>query len=125
MVKRSVQASAVRLVAAVAVTVAAGSGPVLAQTRPSNALFIETRPDPARGQRLDVTLTSAGGYDKDTSLDDRGLGGIGLTGPAGQSVFVTANVKYPRLGRRTQIRANGAPTTRYYGSLGNLPPFAD
>ena len=120
MVKRSVHASALRLVTAVVVAVAAGSGPVFAQTRPSNAFFLETRPDPARGQRLDVTVSSAGGFDKDTSLEDCGLGGIGLQGPAGESVLVTANVDYALLGRRTQFRATAATTTRYYGSLDDL-----
>ena len=108
------------LVTAVALALAAGPAAARAQTRPSNALFLETRPDPARGQRLDVTLGSAGGYDKDTSLEDRGLGGIGLQGPAGQSVFVTANVDYARLSSRTQFRATAASTTRYYGSLDNV-----
>lgn len=125
MVKRPGQASAVRFVSAVAVAAAVGAGPVLAQTRPSNALFIETRPDPARGQQLDVTLSSAGGYDKDSSLDDRGLGGIGLQGPAGQSVFLTANVNYAILSRRTQFRATAASTTRYYGSLDDVLHSAD
>lgn len=120
MVKPWVHAPAVWLVSAVAVTVAAGSGPVLAQTRPSNALFTETRPDPARGQRLDVTLSSSGAYDKDSSFEDRGLGGIGLQRPAGQSAFVTANVSYALLGRRTQFRATAASTTRYYGSLDSV-----
>src|SRR5436190_24304161 len=108
------------LVTAVALALAAGPAAARAQTRPSNALFLETRPDPARGQRLDVTLNSAGGYDNDSSLEDRGLGGIGLQRPAGQSVFVAANVNYALLGRRTQFRATAASTTRYYGSLDSL-----
>jgi len=93
---------------------------VLAQTRPTNAVFVENRPDPASGQRLDFTLSSAEGYDKDASLDRRELGGVGLLGPAGESILMTAVASYAEIGHRTQFRASGGSTVRYYGSLNDI-----
>ena len=113
------------LVSAIAAAAAAGPGPVFAQTRTTDAVFIETRPDPARGQRLDVTVSSAAGYDKDDSLGGGALGGIGLVGPAGESVTLAASASYALVGHRTQLRATAASTTRYYGSLDSMLHSSD
>jgi hypothetical protein len=120
-----VKTAHVILVSAIAAAAAAGPSPVFAQTRPSDSVFIETRPDPARGQRLDVTVSSAAGYDKDDSLGGGALGGIGLVGPAGESVTLTGVASYALVGHRTQFRATGATTTRYYGSLDNILHSSD
>jgi hypothetical protein len=105
---------------------AAAAGPTQAgaQTpgpqRPSNGLFFETRPKPAEGHKLDVTLSSSEGYDNDASPERRAVvGGTNLE-PTGSSTMLEGTADYEWRGRRAQIRATGGSTLRYFSSLGDL-----
>lgn len=113
-------ATSIAVLCTAATVAAVAPSPADAQTRPSNALFVENRPDPTNGQRLDITVSSAEGYDKDASPHGGELGGVGLLGPAGQSILVTTAASYAWIGHQLQFRASGGSTERYYQSLNDV-----
>src|SRR5262249_48130107 len=112
-----VTASAAVLVGIPRSTIAQTAGP----RRPSDGLLFTDRTDPDVTQRMDVTVSSAAGYDTDAgdSREEHAFVGNGL-GPAGLSTTVVAAGDYSWSGRRGQFRASGISTFWHYRDGGDL-----
>ena len=71
-------------------------------------------------QKLDVTLSSTEGYDRDLAPDARSTVGLGGSELAGYSTMLVGAADYSLQRSRVQIRATGTSALRYYRPLEGL-----
>src|SRR2546430_10255656 len=104
---------------AIAATVAVGATQLSAQSSGSQGGGASDQ----SAQKLNITLSSTGAHDSDTSPEARAHIGLGDPGVAGYSTMLVGTADYLVQSRRVQFRATDTSTLRYYRPLEVLSSY--